>query len=146
MSPLRPVRSTMAACAVLLSLAACGSGGGDPGGAAAGGGGGGGAPAGGGGGSSGGGGAGGGATTDQIEVKDFAYKPEDATVKVGTKVTWNFKDSAAHNVEAVDGGELTKSPDLKTGGTYSFTFTKPGVVKYRCSIHNYMTGTVTVTA
>lgn len=136
----------MAAGVLALSLAACGSDGGDPGGAAAGGGsGGGGEPAAGGGGPSG-GGAGGGVTTDQIEVKDFAYKPEDATVKAGTKVTWTFKDSAAHNVDPVGGGQLTKSPDLKDGATYSFTFTEPGVVKYRCSIHNYMTGTVTVTA
>ena len=88
----------------------------------------------------------GGASTDQIEVKDFTFKPEDATVKAGTKVTWTFKDDADHNVEPVDGAELTKSPDLKNGGTYSFTFTKPGMVKYRCSIHNYMTGTVMVTA
>jgi len=89
----------------------------------------------------------GGATVDQIEVKDFAYKPEKATVKVGTKVTWNFQDSAAHNVEPVGGGaEPAKSPDLKTGGTYSFTFTKPGMVSYRCGIHNYMTASVMVIA
>jgi len=89
----------------------------------------------------------GGATTDQIEVKDFAFKPGSATVKVGTKVTWTFKDDAAHSIEAVGGGaEPTKSPDLKGGGTYSFTFTKPGAVSYRCGIHNYMTGTVMVTA
>lgn len=88
----------------------------------------------------------GGTTSDTIDVKDFAYKPEMATVKAGTKVTWTFSDSAAHNVEAVGDSELTKSPDLKSGGTYSFTFTKPGMVEYRCGIHNYMTGSVMVTA
>jgi len=123
----RVLRALLAAGALALALAACGSdsgGGGEEGKAPA---------------SSGG-------TTDQIDVKDFAYKPEIATVKVGTKVTWTFSDDANHNVEAVGGAEPTKSPDLKDGGTYSFTFTTPGTVKYRCSIHNYMTGTVMVTA
>ncbi len=126
MAPKRSLRSAAAAGILLVALAGCGSDSepeaADPGGGAA------------------------GATTDQIEVKDFAYKPEKATVKVGTKVTWTFKDDAAHNVEAVGGGELTKSPDLKNGGTFDFTFTKPGLVNYRCGIHNYMTGSVMVTA
>jgi len=87
-----------------------------------------------------------GETVNAIEVKDFDFKPEKATVKVSTKVTWTFKDDAAHNVDPVGGGELTKSPDLKDGGTYDFTFTKPGLVDYRCGIHNYMTASVMVTA
>ncbi len=88
----------------------------------------------------------GGAGTDQIAVQDFAFKPEKATVKVGTKVTWTFKDSAAHNIEPVGGApEPTKSPDLKTGGAYDFTFTKAGTFNYRCGIHNYMTASVEVT-
>ncbi len=87
------------------------------------------------------------AGSGQIEVKDFAFKPATATVKVGTKVTWTFKDDSDHNVEPVDSSsELKKSPDLKSGGTYSFTPTKPGMVSYRCGIHNYMTGTINVTA
>lgn len=87
-----------------------------------------------------------GATTDQIEVKDFVFKPEKATVKVGTKVSWTFKDDAAHNVDRTGGLELPKSPDLKDGGTFDFTFTKPGMVEYRCGIHIYMTASVVVTA
>ncbi len=126
MAPKRSLRSAATAGVLLVALAGCGSDSkpeaADPAGGAA------------------------GATGNAIEVKDFAYKPEKATVKVGTKVTWTFKDDALHNVEAVDGGELTKSPDLKDGGTYDFTFTKPGLVNYRCGIHNYMTGSVMVTA
>jgi len=88
----------------------------------------------------------GGASTDTIEVKDFAFKPDMATVKAGTKVTWVFKDGAAHNVAPKGASEPTKSPDLKDGATYSFTFTKPGMVEYFCGIHEYMTGSVMVTA
>jgi len=87
-----------------------------------------------------------GATIDQIEVKGFSFKPEKATVKAGTKLTWTFQDDSDHNVDPVGGAEPTKSQDLKNGGTYSFTFTKPGLVMYRCGIHNSMTGTVMITA
>lgn len=126
MAPKRSLRSAAAAAALLVALAGCGSdaepeAAGPAGGAA-------------------------GTTTDQIEVKDFVYKPEKATVKVGTKVTWTFKDDAAHNVEGTGGAELPKSPDLKSGGVFDFTFTKPGMNEYRCGIHNYMTGSVMVTA
>ncbi len=123
----RVLRSALAAGALAFALAACGSDSGGSGEAGK-------APA-----ASGG-------TSDQIEVKGFAYQPETATVKVGTKVTWTFSDDANHNVEAVGGAEPTKSPDLKNGGTYSFTFTTPGTAKYLCGIHVYMTGTVMVTA
>ena len=133
----RFLTTALAGGILTIALAACGSGG-DDGGTAA--------PAGGGADSTAAPGPAAGATGDQVEVKGFTYKPENLTVKAGTKVTWTFKDDADHNVEPVGGAEPTKSPDLKDGGTYSFTFTKPGTVKYRCSIHNYMTGTVTVTA
>jgi len=84
--------------------------------------------------------------TDKIEVKDFAFKPESTTVKVGTTVTWTFADSAAHNIDPVGGSEPKKSPDLKSGGTYTFTFAKAGTYNYRCGIHNSMTATIVVTA
>lgn len=124
--PSNLIRTAGAAGLLALALSACGSGGGGE--AAKG-------PA-----------AGGGATTDKIDVKDFAFKPDPATVKVGTAVTWTFSDDVDHNVEGVGESELKKSPDLKGGKTYAFTFTKPGEVKYRCSIHNSMTGSLTVTA
>jgi len=122
MAPKRSVRSATAAGVLLLALTGCGSDSKPEAGGAA------------------------GATGNAIEVKDFVFKPEKATVKVGSKVAWTFKDDAAHNVEAVGGGEPTKSPDLKDGGIFDFTFTKPGLVNYRCGIHNYMTGSVMVTA
>jgi plastocyanin len=87
-----------------------------------------------------------GASSDKIEVKDFSFKPAAATVKAGTTVTWTFSDSSAHNVDPVGGTEPKKSPDLKSGGTYTFTFTKAGTYNYRCGIHNSMTGSVVVTA
>lgn len=118
-SPL--LRSTVAAGLAVLALSACGSDEPSPTTAAA--------------------------TTDKIEVKDFTFKPKDVTVKAGTTVTWTFNDDVNHNVDPVGASELAKrSDDLKSGGVFTFTFTKPGTVSYRCSIHNSMTGTVVVTA
>lgn len=82
--------------------------------------------------------------TDKVAVKDFAYAPETASVKAGTTVTWTFQDDVDHNVEPVGGAEPTASPDLKGGKTYTFTFEKAGTFKYRCGIHNSMTGSVVV--
>ena len=77
-----------------------------------------------------------------VHVKNFAFDPQKLSVTKGTKVTWKFEDSAAHNVLA--GDKSFTSKDLKSGGTYSFTFTKPGTYQYICGIHQYMTGSVTV--
>jgi plastocyanin len=80
--------------------------------------------------------------TATVEIKNFAFSPANLTVAKGTKVTWKFEDSAAHTVKA-DDGSFT-SPALSGGKTYSYTFTKTGTFKYICSIHQYMTATVTV--
>ncbi|GLZ41943.1 cupredoxin family copper-binding protein [Actinokineospora sp. NBRC 105648] len=77
-----------------------------------------------------------------VEVKQFTFTPAALTVAVGTKVTWKFLDSAKHNVKANDGS--FKSDDLAGGATYSYTFTKAGEFPYICTIHQYMTATVTV--
>jgi plastocyanin len=80
--------------------------------------------------------------TATIDVKNFAFSPMNLTVTKGTKVTWKFEDSAQHTVKANDGS--FSSPALSGGKTYSFTFDKAGTYPYICSIHQYMTATITV--
>jgi plastocyanin len=77
-----------------------------------------------------------------VHVKNFSFDPQNLTVTKGTKVTWVFEDSTDHNVKALD--KTFGSKDLKSGGTYAFTLTKPGKYSYICTIHQYMTATVTV--
>lgn len=80
-----------------------------------------------------------------VTIKNFAFAPAALMVKVGTTVTWTNQDSDAHTVTSQDnGGPLASSP-LNTGQTYSYTFTKPGTYAYLCTIHPFMTATVTVT-
>jgi len=78
-----------------------------------------------------------------IEMKGIAFSPKNATVKVGQKVTWTNKDAVDHNVIA-DNGEF-KSKNFGQGGTFSFTPTKAGTIKYQCTLHPGMTAVLTVT-
>jgi plastocyanin len=86
--------------------------------------------------------AGGGAV--QIKMQNIAFAPKATTVKVGEKVTWTNDDSVDHNVTANSGADF-KSKDFGNGGTFSFTPDKAGTIKYVCTIHPGMVGTLTVT-
>ncbi|RLK57928.1 cupredoxin domain-containing protein [Actinokineospora cianjurensis] len=79
-----------------------------------------------------------------VEIKDFTFAPQQLTVTVGATVTWKFTDTAKHNVKASD--KTFASTDLSDGATFTHTFDKPGEFPYICSIHQYMTGTITVRA
>jgi len=77
-----------------------------------------------------------------INIKSFKFMIMDASVTAGSTVTWKNLDEEPHTVTSETG--LFRSGALDTGQTFSFKFEKPGVYKYRCSIHPQMVGTVTV--
>jgi len=81
----------------------------------------------------------------QIKMQNIAFSPKSTTVKVGQKVTWTNDDSTDHNVTANSGADF-KSKDFGNGGTFSFTPDKAGTIKYVCTIHPGMDGTLTVTS
>jgi plastocyanin len=89
--------------------------------------------------SAGSGAAGGGST---VEIKNFMFSPMALTVSVGTTVTWKFDDSTQHTVAANDNS--FSSSALGNGQTFTHTFSAAGTVAYHCSIHPFMTGTITV--
>nr|WP_297625026.1 cupredoxin family copper-binding protein [Nocardia sp.] len=78
-----------------------------------------------------------------VTITNFAFTPATLTVPVGTTVTWTNRDEEPHNISPAAGG--FKSPNMGTGATYTFTFTKAGTFAYVCSIHPFMHGTVVVT-
>ncbi|WP_194921484.1 cupredoxin domain-containing protein [Catenulispora rubra] len=80
-----------------------------------------------------------------VAIMNFAFAPAALTVKAGTTVTWTNKDSDAHTVTSQGSGGPLQSAALSTGQSYTFTFTKPGTYSYLCTIHPFMTATVTVT-
>ena len=77
-----------------------------------------------------------------VSIDNFNFSPPALTVAAGTTVTWANHDDIPHTVRAVDGSFHSKAMD--TDDSYSFTFTKPGVYSYFCSIHPKMVGKVIV--
>lgn len=83
---------------------------------------------------------------ESVEIQGFAFSPATLKVKVGTKVTWTNRDSAAHTVTADTGDQSgLKSSSLNQGDTYSATFTKIGTFSYHCDFHPSMKGNIEVT-
>jgi plastocyanin len=80
----------------------------------------------------------------QIKMQNIQFSPKATTVKVGQKVTWTNDDSTDHNVTADSGADF-KSKDFGNGATFEFTADKAGTIKYECTIHPGMVGTLTVT-
>ena len=83
--------------------------------------------------------------TDSVSIKNFAFAPAAITVKVGATVTWTNQDTDAHTVTSQNNAGPLNSQPLNTGQSYSHTFTQPGTYSYLCTIHPFMTATVTVT-
>lgn len=76
--------------------------------------------------------------------QSWKFDPVDITVDTGTTITWRNNGSQAHTVTSDD--DAFDSGDLAGGGTYKRTFDKPGVLRYHCKPHPWMTGVIRVAA
>jgi plastocyanin len=75
-----------------------------------------------------------------VTLKNIAFEPKSVSIKTGDTVEWKWDDGAiAHNVVGPD----FKSP-TQTKGTFRHTFTSAGSVKFDCTLHPGMSGTVEV--
>lgn len=79
-----------------------------------------------------------------VTIVDFAFQPATISVPVGSTVAWHNTGNAPHTVTAFNGA--FDSGTLSPGGSFSQTFSDPGVFMYHCEIHPNMVGTVQVTA
>jgi plastocyanin len=77
-------------------------------------------------------------------MQNIAFNPNSVTAKVGQTVKWTNKDAAPHNVTYISGPKFSSSSTFSNGGTFSLKLTKPGTIKYVCTIHPGMTGTIAV--
>jgi len=77
-----------------------------------------------------------------VLIKNFDYSPMEMNIAAGTTVVWKNLDGEPHTIASVDG--MFRSPALDQNDSYSFTFNRPGVFKYICSIHPKMKATITV--
>ncbi|MDB5303351.1 MAG: hypothetical protein JWM97_900 [Phycisphaerales bacterium] len=78
----------------------------------------------------------------EVSIANLAYSPATLKIHVGDTVVWTNNDDRDHTVIATDGS--FKSPNIKAGKTYEFTFSKAGKFTYGCSYHPRMKGTINV--
>jgi plastocyanin len=77
-----------------------------------------------------------------VGISNFTFKPGDLKIKVGTTVIFKNEDDIPHRVAATDGSFHSKA--LDTDDVASFTFNKPGVFPFFCTIHPRMQGKIIV--
>ena len=81
------------------------------------------------------------AATANVSIEDFDFNPPSSTVNVNDTVKWTWSGSAPHTSTSNTG--LWNSPQ-QTSGTFSHTFTSAGSFPYHCTVHTFMTASVTV--
>lgn len=77
-----------------------------------------------------------------VSIANFAFSPATITVAPGQAITWTNADRVAHTVTSNDG--KWDSGNIAPGASFSHTFDQAGATPYHCTIHPFMTGTVTV--
>jgi len=83
-----------------------------------------------------------------ITIDNFAFSPAHLTVRPGERIRVHNEDAVAHTVTAVPGSTPFGNFDTgDIGDNQVKSFTAPmkdGTYQYYCSIHNFMTGQLTV--
>ncbi len=79
----------------------------------------------------------------QIEIKNFAFEPQNLKIALGDSVVWTNLDASVHTVTSDFENELD-SLYLEKLKNYSYIFTKPGVYSYHCTPHPGMKGKIIV--
>jgi len=77
-----------------------------------------------------------------VDIIDFAYRPRELKVVVGTTVTFVNNDAEPHTVTALDRSFDSGALDAKSA--WSRRFQNPGRYGFLCGFHPYMRGTIVV--
>lgn len=84
----------------------------------------------------------GGAPKTQVIAQDNRFVPENVRINVGQTVRWTNQGRNQHDIKqsgnvSAYGKPFGVTADIfvPLGGTYEFTFTKPGVYTYYCTLH-----------
>lgn len=78
-----------------------------------------------------------------VGMNRLKFEPDSITVKTGATVVWTNKENVPHDVVAEEGADFA-SDQFGEGGTFEWTAKAPGTVKYVCTLHPGMDGTITV--
>ena len=81
-----------------------------------------------------------------VEIRDFKFVPETATVHQGDTVEWKNEDKVPHTATA-DGQSQKPAFDsgsISTGATWRYVAATKGTYNYICTYHTYMKGQLIV--
>jgi plastocyanin len=90
-------------------------------------------------------------TVVNVTVQNFEFAPADVEIPAGSSIHWTWASagvghsvtSGVCNPECSFDGVFNSN--IKTSGTYDFTFNQPGTYPYYCVVHGVtMTGSITV--
>ena len=77
----------------------------------------------------------------EIRMRGNSFAPRETSVAVGDTVVWMNTDIVRHNAVYIG---LFDSDDLKGGEQFSWVPADTGLVRYQCTIHSRMRGTLRV--
>lgn len=81
--------------------------------------------------------------TVDVGMNRLKFEPDAIVVKTGAKIVWTNKENVPHDVVAEEGADF-KSKVFGENQTYSYTTEQAGEIKYVCTLHPGMDGTITV--
>src|SRR3954452_13250172 len=84
--------------------------------------------------------------SDVIGMKSLHFKPDHVQVTVGQKITWKNEESVPHDVKADRGAQFASKTFGKDGTFAVVAPDQPGTIKYECTLHPGMDGTIDVVA
>ena len=78
-----------------------------------------------------------------IEVRDYAFKPDQLVIKTGDTVTWVNVGEKTHAAISDNGTEIA-SQEILSGASFSHVFNMPGTYTYHCPYFSFMKATIIV--
>ncbi len=84
------------------------------------------------------------ATAQTVVIKTYLFVPDMVSVPAGATVMVDNQDGSNHTVTAADGSFDTGNLPGHTHAMFTAP-SKPGSYPYKCAIHPFMKGTLTVT-
>ncbi len=79
-----------------------------------------------------------------VRIAHYTFDPAVLTITPGTTVRWTNYQADANDVVVRDGPVLFRSPSLRPGDSFEYTFTQLGTYAYFCAPHPFMTAEVRV--
>jgi plastocyanin len=84
------------------------------------------------------------AAVANVSIGDDFFNPTSSKINVNDQIKWTWTGSISHSTTSNTG--LWDSGLNGNGFTFSRTFTAAGSFPYHCTLHGFMTGTITVQA